>query len=216
MMESLQRVFSLVQTLLKSAQLLPDFSSAQGVFCAVAWFATLLAGLMMAISFIADWGGGDADVSGGDSGDGGDAGWFSVRSVTGFLLGFGWGGFIAIRHDNSVLTSIAIGVALGLVMFIIVAALMRFIYSLKSDGSLDYHSLVGLSGTVYVTIPPHGEPGGQVQVLHPSQMLTMPAIQLGDQPLKSQIRIIVTEANTFQLTVRAASAQDFTNTHPQS
>ena len=82
---------------------------------------------------------------------------------------------------------------------------MRFIYSLKSDGSLNYATLVGMTGTVYVTIPPRGEPGGQVQVAHPSQMITMAAVQEGDEPLPAMTRIEVVSATTYQLVVRPIS-----------
>lgn len=70
-----------------------------------------------------------------------------------------------------------VGLGVGAVMFVIVAGMMKLIYSLKSDGTLKHDSLVGLTGTVYVTVPPHGEPGGQVQIAHPSQLLTIAAVQ---------------------------------------
>lgn len=187
--------------LLRSADLLPDFSSARGIFCAVAWVATLLSIGMMVIAFFADIGGdGDADVSGGADGD---AGHFSLRAIVGFLLGFGWGGYVAVQSGIGTAGSILAGLVLGVLLFFIVASIMRFIYSLKTDGSLNYSSLVGMTGTVYVTIPPNGAPGGQVQVSHPSQLVTMAAIQKGDAPLPAQTRIIVEEASTFQLVVRA-------------
>ena len=63
-----------------------------------------------------------------------------------------------------------------------------------------------MTGTVYVSIPPHGEPGGQVQVAHPSQMITMPAVQEGDVPLPAMTRIEVVSATTYQLLVRPVSA----------
>ena len=53
------------------------------------------------------------------------------------------------------------------------------IYGLRSDGNISPESLVGLSGTVYVTIPPAGETGGQVQVAHPNQLITIAAVQQG-------------------------------------
>ena len=123
--------------------------------------------------------------------------------VIGFMLGFSWGGFVCIQSGMSTAGSVGVGVLVGLFMFLLIAQLMRFIYGLRSDGSLDYKTLVGMKGTVYVTIPPHGEPGGQVQVAHPSQLVTMQAIQYGDHPLPAQTRIIVTEANTLQLVVRS-------------
>lgn len=204
-MDTLVSIMNWVETILKAAQLLPDFNSARGVFCAIAWLATLLSGGIFLLSLFSDIGGDGADSVDGHDTDG-DTGLFSVRALIGFMLGFGWGGYIAVLNDSGIGIGITIGLLVGFLMFFLVAGIMRFIYNLKSDGSLDYSTLVGCTGTVYVTIPPHGQPGGQVQVSHPGQMLTMPAIQEGDTPIPAQSRIEVVQASTFQLTVRPLTA----------
>ena len=200
-MQTLHQIYSWVTAALHAAELMPDFSSARGVFCAIAWLATLLSLGLMALAFVGDLGG-DAGADAPMDGVDGDTGHFSLRAVVGFLLGFGWGGYVAVQSGLGTAGGILVGLVLGAVLFFVVAGMMRFIYSLKTDGSLNYASLVGMRGTVYVSIPPHGEPGGQVQVSHPSQLVTMPAVQKGDTPLPAQTRIIVEEATTFQLTVR--------------
>ncbi|HIX87927.1 MAG TPA: hypothetical protein H9976_02310 [Candidatus Akkermansia intestinavium] len=199
-MEVITQIFGWLNTAARALNLVPSLDSAAGIFCILVWISTLLALGLFAISFFADLGGGDADVSGDLDGD---TGHFSVRTIIGFMLGFSWGGFVCIQSGMSTAGSVGVGVLVGLFMFLLIAQLMRFIYGLRSDGSLDYKTLVGMKGTVYVTIPPHGEPGGQVQVAHPSQLVTMQAIQYGDHPLPAQTRIIVTEANTLQLVVRS-------------
>lgn len=199
-MEVITQIFGWLNTAARALNLVPSLDSAAGIFCILVWLSTLLALGLFVISFFADLGGGDADVSGDLDGD---TGHFSVRTIIGFMLGFSWGGFVCIQSGMSTAGSVGVGVLVGLFMFLLIAQLMRFIYGLRSDGSLDYKTLVGMKGTVYVTIPPHGEPGGQVQVAHPSQLVTMQAIQYGDHPLPAQTRIIVTEANTLQLVVRS-------------
>lgn len=184
----------------------PEFSTARGIFCAIAWTATALAVVMFVISMFSDITGGGVDAGGADiDTSAGDAGVFSIQAVIGFMLGFGWIGFMGICMGWSVAWSVVAGLVAGVVMFVIVGAIIRFIYSLKSDGTIDYATLVGKEGTVYVTIPPHGEPGGQVQVAHPNQLLTMAAVQEGDEPLPAQTRIVVTAATPLQLTVRRLS-----------
>jgi len=200
-METVTNILNWLGTLLKAAQLMPDFDSARGIFCAIAWVATLLSAGLFLLSLFADVVDGDADGMDASAADG-DTGLFSTRALIGFLLGFGWGGYIAVINGSSIGMGIAVGLLVGLLMFFLVAGIMRFIYSLKSDGTLDYGSLVGCTGTVYVTIPPNGEPGGQVQVSHPGQLLTMPAIQEGSEPLPAQTRIQVVQASTFQLVVK--------------
>lgn len=198
-METLVSTFEWITRILDAASLMPDFDSPLGIFCAIAWIATLISGITFAIAFIADLGGGDFDA--------GDTGSFSVQTVMGFVLGFGWGGYLAVLGGAGVGLGIVVGILVGIIMFFVIAGIMKAIYSLKSDGSLKYETLVGMTGTVYVTIPPNGEPGGQVQVSHPSQLITMAAVQEGSEPLPAQTRIEVVAATTYQLTVRPVASQ---------
>lgn len=201
-METLITAYEWITRLLDAAALLPDFSSPRGIFCAIAWIGTLISAIMFVVAFIADIGGGDLDTGSVD----GDMGAFSLQAVMGFTLGFGWGGYLAVAGGAGVGLGIFVGMLVGIIMFFVIAGIMKAIYSLKSDGSLKYESLVGMTGTVYVTIPPKGEPGGQVQVSHPSQLITMAAVQDGDTPLPAQTRIEVVAATTYQLTVRPVGA----------
>ena len=203
-MDTFLKIVEQLMGFLRAADLMPDFVSARGIFCFIAWLSTLLDIISLILSLFADFdGGSDADVSG-DTPDG-DTGPFSLRAVIGFLLGLGWGGYISMQNGLSVVMSIIVGLLLGGFLFVIIAAIMRFIYSMKSDGTLRYEELVGLRGTVYITIPPNGEPGGQVQVPHPSQLVTMAAIQTGSTPLPAQTSIVVTQATSSLLTVQAAN-----------
>ncbi|MBR5887785.1 MAG: hypothetical protein IKZ07_06200 [Akkermansia sp.] len=202
-METLVSVFEWITRILDAASLLPDFGSATGVFCAIAWVATLISAITFIFAFVAGMGDGDFDAGSID----GDSGSFSVQAVMGFVLGFGWGGYLAVVNGAGVGLGITVGVLVGVIMFFIIAGIMKAIYSLKSDGSMKYESLVGMTGTVYVTIPPNGEPGGQVQVSHPSQLITMAAVQQGSEPLPVQTRIEVVAATTYQLTVRPVNNQ---------
>ena len=184
-------------------ELMPGFDSARAIFCTIAWAATLLAALMFVISFFTDFdGGGDADVS---AGDGADTGMFSFRAVIGFFLGFGWGGYICQQAMGDAMWASGVGLGVGLIMFVLVAMLIRMIYGLRSDGNITADSLVGLSGTVYVTIPPHGEPGGQVQVAHPNQLITIAAVQKGAEALAAGTRITVIASVAGQVTVQPIS-----------
>lgn len=189
---------------LDTAVFTPDFDTVRGIFCAVAWVSTALAALITVVSLFA---GVEADADGdlsavdSDTGDG-DAGIFSLRAIVGFFLGMGWGGFIAAAAGLGVWVSCLCGVVAGVAMFFAVAFLIRAIYSLKSEVVFNASSLVGKSGTVYVTIPAKGETGGQVQV-SAGQLVTMAAVQEGDTPLPAQTPIVVTAATPQQLTVKA-------------
>ena len=178
---------------------MPGFDSARAVFCTIAWAATMLAALMFVISFFTDFDGGGGDVA---AGEGADTGMFSFRAVIGFFLGFGWGGYICQQTMGDVFWSCGVGLAVGVFMFVLVAMLIRMIYGLRSDGNIAPASLVGLTGTVYVSIPPQGEPGGQVQVAHPNQLITIAAVQQGTELLPAGTRITVIASAVGQVTVK--------------
>lgn len=203
-MDHVNSILHWISAGLKAADLMPGFSSPSAIFCLVAWVATLLAGGMVLVSLFTGGGDGDVDVTDGDGGS------FSVRALVGFLLGFGWGGYMSVQSGVSVWGAVLIGLVLGVVMFFVVAGIIRFIYSLKSDGSHDFsrNTMVGMTGTVYVSIPPAGETGGQVQVSREgSQLITMPAVQEGDTVLPAQTAIEVVAATPYQLTVRPLGAK---------
>lgn len=203
-METVAGVWTWFLHLLEAANLLPHFNTALGVFCAIAWAATLISVIMFIAAAVADIADG-ADAADAAGAVDGDVDMFSTRAIIAFILGFGWGGYLTVVNGAGVGMGITVGLLVGICMFFLVALLMKFIYGLKSDGSLKYETLVGMTGTVYVTIPPHGEPGGQVQVSHPSQLITMAAVQEGDTPLPAQTRIEVVHATTYELTVRPLS-----------
>lgn len=168
-----------------------------GIYTSIAWIATLVAAVITLMSFFS-FGGDDMDF-GGDAD--GDVGFVSLRSIVGFALGFGWGGVMGEGMGWGWGGCLAMALGIGLGMFIIVALLMRFIYSLKSDGTLKYETLVGMSAKVYVTIPPDAKTGGQVMVSHPNQLFYLPAIQHGQEALPAGSRVLITEVDSGVLTV---------------
>lgn len=68
-------MFDSITRILTYFNLIPDFLSATGIFCAIAWFATAMAVLVSVFSFFSD--GGDDISSAGEAGGGHEAGWLS-------------------------------------------------------------------------------------------------------------------------------------------
>ncbi len=189
--------------LMTQASLIPNFSSVLGVFCALAWFSTLLALIffLMQMLGIIDLDGGFDVPSTGDASASLSSGFFSVYALIGFLLGFGWGGYISMLILDDVFMASIIALGVGVLMFFVIAIIFQAIGKLDSDGTLDTSSLIGKSGQVYVSIPSHGEMGGQVQISHPNQHYTLSAIQEGDSELPAATPVIVTKAMGRLVTV---------------
>lgn len=83
-METLADIWTWILNLLKAADLLPHFDSAVGIFCTIAWAATLISLVMFIGSAVADVAdGADAADAAGDVD--GDAGMFSTRAIIAFI-----------------------------------------------------------------------------------------------------------------------------------
>jgi hypothetical protein len=107
----------------------------------------------------------------------------STRSVIAFVAGFGWTGAMARQSGWAMPTSVAAALAVGFGLMFMVFWLMRWLYSLRQSGSLDYRNAIGATGTVYVTIPAAGHGSGQIQVLVQGRLATVAAAGSGPQPI---------------------------------
>lgn len=123
--------------------------------------------------------------------DHGGGGIFSIKPLTGFFLGFGWAGGLAI--DNGWPLPAAIGLALlagGIVMAAVVL-MFRTIYAMRSDGTVRVSDTLGAVGTVYVTLPARKAPGGQVIVNFSGRQETLAALSDAERPIASGEKVKV-------------------------
>ena len=123
------------------------------IFFIIAIAATGIGALLFLLSL---FGLGEHDLDFDADSGGADVGLLSVKSGIGFFLGFGWGGVLAQGLGWGMAASIAAAAFTGILMFLIIGLSMRFIMSLKSDGTLNYETLKGMTGSVYM--PSSGTP----------------------------------------------------------
>ena len=114
------------------------------------------------------------DVDAIDHGDGSSL--FSTKPITGFFLGFGWAGGIALEAGASLFVATLIAVVVGAVLMLGLAWAIRAIYSMRSDGTRRIEDAVGAIGTVYVTLPPTRATGGQITVTVSGRLETVAAL----------------------------------------
>lgn len=109
----------------------------------------------------------------------------SIKPITGFFLGFGWAGGISL--DNGLPLFAATGVALvsGVGVMGIILAMLRAIYAMKSDGTMQVQNAVGAVGTVYITVPARKGAGGQVTVNFSGRQETFSALSGAESPIPS-------------------------------
>lgn len=129
----------------------------------------------------------DADI------DHGGGGIFSIKPLTGFFLGFGWTGGLALDGGLGMFTASALGLVAGLVLMGVIVAMFRGIHAMRSDGTMRIADALNATGTVYVTLPPSKAPGGQVVVSFKGRQETFAALSLADRPLPGGERVKVVQ-----------------------
>lgn len=122
-----------------------------------------------------------------------DGGIFSLKSVTGFFLGFGWAGGIALDKGLGIAIAVAIALVVGALIMAGIVVMMRLMYSLRSDGTMRIQDTVGKVGTVYLSLPASKAQGGQVTVNFSGRQETFEALNNSQKPVPSGDKIRVLE-----------------------
>jgi hypothetical protein len=170
-----------------------SLETALQVYYGIAIVTTFLLLLQLALAMFgvdhdADF---DADV-GMDVHDSG-LGILSVRSVTAFFAGFGWGGVVAIREGASVPMATTVAVLSGGVLMAMVVGLMRGLYAMRASGNIDYKNAIGAVGNVYLPIPAAMEGPGQVEVLVQGRLAVVQAFTRAERRLPNRERVRVVD-----------------------
>jgi len=130
--------------------------------------------------------GGDVDASiEGDHGIGFQ--FLSMKNLVAFFTIFAWSGIACINSGVSVPLTLLISISAGLLMMVIMALLIYFMWKLTDDGSLQLVNAKGKIGTVYLTIPPKRSGMGKVQV-SVQGLRTLDAMTDNEEELKTSNR----------------------------
>ncbi len=105
-----------------------------------------------------------------------------VRTVTAFLVGFGWTGLVASTHGAAAWIAVALAFAGGCILMLLVWRLLRALMGLTESGSLDYANAIGATASVYLAIPAEQSGAGQVEVLVQGRLAVVQAMTRGAAP----------------------------------
>lgn len=161
--------------------------------------------------------GGDADISGGaetDLGghDMGDAGGhdvshgaaglrlFSVQTIVGFLVTFGWSGVAFGGTGMPDWLAFILAFIIGTATLFGMAKLMQAMMKLQSSGNIDLKNAVGLSGEVYIPVPANEGGMGKVNITIQERLGEYNAITTGEL-LKTGAFVKVVEVRGTTLVV---------------
>jgi membrane-bound ClpP family serine protease len=119
---------------------------------------------------------------------------FTLKSLTGFIGGFGWGGLIVLNQGKSTPLAIGIGVGAGVILSLSVSTLLFLLSKLKNSGNLNIKNAIGKTGTVYLVIPENRKGTGIVHVVVQDSLREFKAMTKGASiPTGRRIKIVETE-----------------------
>ncbi len=150
-----------------------------------------------------------------DAVDGEGTSLLSLRTVSGFLAGFGWTGVVMMRAGYGTLAASLGGTAVGLLFAGILFLIMRVMIGMRHSGTVDYRNAVGVAGKVYAPIGASLKKPGQVEVLVQGRFRTVAAMTRHDRDLPTLARIRVVDLldrNTLLVAPLEAEADEPTAT----
>ena len=166
------------------------------VFHGIGILASVVLVVQLILTMVGADADGDVDLGGADGFDGAEAssglGILSTRTVTAFLAGFGWTGVVVLEAGRTVTSALLIAVGVGILLMLLVFWLMRWLFSLRESGTMDYRNAIGQVGTVYVHVPAAGQGTGQIQVLVQGRLATVAAAGTGTATIASGEKVRVT------------------------
>ena len=134
-----------------------------------------------------------AELTAGDSDPSGLDGLriFSVRGIIAFFVVFGWTGILLDSLSLSPVISVGVGAVAGFLIMLLIALLFRAVMKLESDGNVDNRNALGVSGTVYLKIPPNREGTGKVNIMIQGSYCERDAVTDENEALPTGCEIVV-------------------------
>lgn len=116
---------------------------------------------------------------------------FTVRGIVAFLAVFGWTGLAMLKGGAYSWVAILVATVAGGIALFLMALAMRAFMRLQADGSMDIRNALGVSGTVYITVPPARSERGKVSIVLQNQLGEFDAVTDEEEPLRYGTEITV-------------------------
>ena len=176
------------------------------IFAGIGLVALILVILQLAFSFLGGGGAEDYDMSVEHPDFSHSWSLFSIRGLFGFLLGLGWIGLSVLQRGGGVLLATLAGAAVGLVIAVMLALMMKVFHSMRSDGTIRLSNAVGLGCTVYQRIPASRDGFGKVQIIVQGRLQTLEACtdSATDIPPHAHVSVTQVVSGTLLLVERTS------------
>ena len=153
---------------------------AQKVFWCVAIAASIVFVIQTVMTFIGLDSDTDIDAGGLDV-DEGISGFFSLKNLVNFLLGYGWAGIVLKNLIPSTLWLQLAAVGVGLVFVLVWVVIIRQVMKLGVDKTFHIEETVGSIADVYLRIPAATKGSGKVMVSVRGSVHEIDAVTEGDE-----------------------------------
>jgi hypothetical protein len=126
----------------------------------------------------------------------------TFRSLVAAVAFFGMAGMASLRGGLDPFTSLGIAMLSGAAALYLVGWLFQSMHKLSEDGSLRIEHAVGLSGTVYIPIPPSKSGAGKIQLKLQNRIVELRAMTSEPDRLLTGASVVVVDvlnANTVEV-----------------
>ena len=113
----------------------------------------------------------------------------SARALSAGVAFFGVGGLAGLATGWGWVVGVVLGLVTGLTAAVGVAAAMRSMLQMESDGTVSIHGAVGTTGTVYLSIP-GGEGAGKIHLNLQNRMVELQATSEKALPTGASVLVV--------------------------
>jgi len=115
----------------------------------------------------------------------------SFRALTAGLAFFGVGGLAGLATPFGILAALPLALVFGGAATVGVATATRAMLKLEDDGTVHIEGAIGLSGDVYLSIPPARRGVGKVHVVLQNRLVELQAVTTHADALPTGARVLV-------------------------
>ena len=166
-------------------------SVAGKVFVCVAVPSTLVLVIQTVMTFFG-FGDGDGDADLPEIAESSGLHMFSLRGIVAFFCIFGWLGLTMVTNGTEEWLAVLIAFIGGFLAMLGVAFLLKVLSKLQSDGTMDIRYAIGVSGSVYISVPPQRSAKGKVNLLIQGKLEELDAVTDEETPLPFGTEVVVT------------------------
>lgn len=162
----------------------------------VYWICAIVASVFFIIQAIGTFIGFDSDTDFDGGGEDFDIEGFhilSIKTLTSFVLGFGWAGVLYWDDLSGTWLSI-VSIGVGLVFMLIIAFLMFQMMKLNKDNTFHTSQTVGKTAEVYLRIAANKASSGKIMVSVNGSMHELEALTTCASDIPSGTKVKITEA----------------------